>query len=188
MKHCANEACPDRERHGQAGEYVDRVEVCPHCGRGLLPGEAPRSVVEEHWVDQVCVATFRHSAEAHVWLAKLAAHEIPAVVLDQYLVGADWLYSQALGGVKVCVPREHCESAAALLTADESEALRSTPEASLPPTPDELCPSCGAAVAGPASLSVRSRAPSLLVNIPFVFWRRSERCSACGHRWASRRW
>lgn len=92
-------------------------------------------------------------------------------MLDQYLVATDWLYSQALGGVKL-----------------ESEALRSAPEASLPPTPDEFCPRCGAAVAGPAPLSVRSRALSLLVNIPFVSWRRSERRSACGHRWASRRW
>jgi hypothetical protein len=182
MKHCANEDCPDLERYGQPGEYLDRIDVCPRCGRNLVPGEAPRAVAEDAWVDQVCLATFRHSAEAHVWRAKLLANGIPAAVLDQYLVGTQWLYSQAIGGVKLCVPREHSEAAMALLDADESEALRSAPEASLPPAPDELCPRCGAPVAGSSRLGVRSRALSLLLTIPFILRRRSERCSACGHR------
>ena len=183
MKYCANDSCPDLQRLGRRGEFIDQVEACPKCGEPLAPGEAPRQVGETQWVDQVRIATFLHAPEAHVACANLVAHGIPAVVLDEYLVGTNWLYSQAVGGVKLCVPREHAEAATAFLARDDSEALRSVPEGALPPSPDELCPKCGAPASGRVTLGRLSRVLSLLLIVPILFWRHTERCSACGHCW-----
>jgi hypothetical protein len=108
-------------------------------------------------------------------------------VLDEHLVATYWLYSQALGGVKLYVPSEHAEAAVALLERDDSEALRGLPESSLPPAPDELCPNCGAAAAGRSLLNRLSRALSLVFMVPIFFRRNAVRCRACGHRWRSRR-
>src|SRR4029450_4166443 len=131
-------------------------------GQRLSRGEAPQRIREAQWVDQVRVGTFLYAAEAHVARAKLVAHGIPAVVLDEHLVATYWLYSQALGGVTLYVPSAPGEAPVALLERDGSEALRGLPESSLPPAPDELCPNCGAAAAGRSLVHRLSRAPSLV--------------------------
>jgi len=183
MKYCANDSCPYLARHGRRGEYLDRVELCAECGQRLTQGEAPQQLTETRWVDQTCVGTFPHSAEAHVARAKLETLGIPAVVLDQYLVGTNWLYSQAIGGVKLYVPSEHAEAAIEALEGDDAEALAAVPESSLPPASDELCPNCGAVGALGSGWFHRWRALSLLFTFPFLFWRRRVRCPSCGHEW-----
>lgn len=35
MKTCPNPDCPDRKKHGVAGEYRDDVDTCPSCGQAL---------------------------------------------------------------------------------------------------------------------------------------------------------
>ncbi len=183
MKYCANDACPDLMRYGQRGEFLDRIEICPKCEESLTSGPAPQRITETRWADQVCVRSYRHVATAHVARAKLESVGIPATVLDQYTVGTDWLYSDAIGGVKVFVPAEHEVAAAETLASDDSELLETTPEAALRPSPAEVCPRCGTAAGVGSARSHRWRALSLLLTLPLVFWRRWLRCPACGHQW-----
>ena len=48
-------------------------------------------------------ARFRDALEAHLAKGALAAEGIDAVVFDEHVVGVNWLYSDAIGGVKLAV-------------------------------------------------------------------------------------
>lgn len=183
MNFCANDACPYFEHFASRAEYVDEIGVCRECGQDLTSGEAPPIVVETRWVDQVCIQTFLNSAQAYVARAKLADLGIPAEISDQYLVGADWLYSAAIGGVKLYVPAEQAEAARDALLEEDEEALADIPESALPPDPDEICPRCGTAGALPSSRTNRWRALSLLFTLPLINWRHWQKCPACGNQW-----
>lgn len=183
MKHCINDSCPDLLRYGSRGEFRQDVEICPKCGHLLAEGPAPTRITETTWIDHVCVATFSHPTAAHVARAKLEFAGIPSTIQDEHVVGVQWLYSQAIGGAKLCVPSEHAQEATRILNRDDSALLEGVPEARGPAPPEEVCPSCGAPAATPSRLSYRSRALSLLVGLPFVFWRNWVRCGHCGHKW-----
>ena len=187
MKYCSNDACPDLQRYGFRSEYQADLEACPKCDQVLSDGPAPDRLTETKWVDQVCVATFTHPTSAHVARARLEAAGIPAIVQDEHLSGMQWLYSQAIGGAKVCVPAAQSEEAARILARDDSELLEGVAEGQAPPAVNEVCPRCGALTAEPSSLGFRSRALSLLVGLPFVFWRNLLHCSRCGHTWRQAR-
>lgn len=56
------------------------------------------------------------------WIAKgrLEAEGIPCRLADQHLVQADWLYSIAVGGIKLQVAPAHAARAREILAADFS--------------------------------------------------------------------
>ena len=51
----------------------------------------------------VIVATYLYPHEAHIARASLESAGIPAVLADEHTINTDWLYAQALGGVKLLV-------------------------------------------------------------------------------------
>lgn len=112
--------------------------------------------------------------------AYLEACGIKAFILDDQTITADWLYSNAIGGVKLQVFENQADEALELLSAEESS-----------PLPDESfldtalrCPRC-------SSLKVRSagrigrRLSAFLFLLGFPSSRSAEgyRCADCGHRW-----
>ncbi len=131
----------------------------------------------------VTVAAYREPHGAQIARATLEAEGIPAFVSQENLVGLNWIWSYALGGVKVQVPEEFAERAVTVLTEDRSADLNSTPEASLPLVPEDVCPDCGSSAIAPAPHERRSKALSLLVNIPFAYHRDYWRCEGCGKTW-----
>jgi hypothetical protein len=183
VKHCSNDGCPDLARYGLRGEYLGTVEICPKCGQPLADGPAPVRITETEWIDHVCVGTFSHPTAAHVARARLESEGIPCTIQDENVSGVQWLYSQAIGGTKLCVPRERAEEATRILARDDSALLEGIAEAHLPQAADEVCPRCGESLSEPSRLGFRSRALSLLVGFPFVLWRRFARCGHCGYRW-----
>jgi DNA-directed RNA polymerase subunit RPC12/RpoP len=88
--------------------------------------------------DGVVAATFATVGEAEAALSALDAAGIEAFVADENMVAVDWMYSQAIGGVKVLVREEDLEEAQALLaaTAEPDEANAVT-------APEVRCPRCG---------------------------------------------
>ena len=72
------------------------------------------------------------------------------------------------GHAEVFVRGGDAESAREILAGDHSAGLEATPEAHLPPAPDELCPRCG-------SESVERLKRRLR--------RDTQRCRACAHEW-----
>ncbi|RJQ49565.1 MAG: hypothetical protein C4528_00130 [Gammaproteobacteria bacterium] len=71
----------------------------------------------------VTVATYDLMPYAHIAKGRLEAEGIPAVLADEHLVQADWLYSPAVGGIKLQVEAEFAGRARAVLDADYSSSL-----------------------------------------------------------------
>ncbi len=61
------------------------------------------------------IANFSQPVEAHLLRTRLEAEGITAYLRDENLVTLDWLYSNAVGGVKVDVADEDYERALAIL-------------------------------------------------------------------------
>jgi hypothetical protein len=114
------------------------------------------------------IAAFSKPEEAHLARSRLEGSGIRAHVRDEHTIGLYWLYSNALGGVRLDVADEDVERAKEVL--------------GLPPTDAGLlcCPRCG-------SSDTRMREFGLFtavcVGLGFVLpsmVRRAD-CRACGH-------
>jgi hypothetical protein len=66
------------------------------------------------------LATFDHPDQAHLLRMRLGGNGIAAHVRDENMVALDWLYSLAVGGVKIDVADEDYEAALAVLAEDEA--------------------------------------------------------------------
>ena len=109
--------------------------------------------------------------------------DIPSVVLDEHLVTVQWLYSTAIGGVKVKVAERDVVRAKAVLDRHDEAALGAVPESRLPPASGDTCPECGADTVRGSRLFRSTLAVSLWTNIPLYLWRQRWICESCGHAW-----
>src|SRR5688572_22012127 len=110
------------------------------------------------------IATFSKPEEAHLFRTRLEAAGIPAFVLDENLVQLDWLYSNAIGGVRVQIADEDLEDAREFLAADSPQPA--------PDAVDVICPKCGSHDTAPDELPRRISFLSLLVfHFPLLFAR-----------------
>ena len=69
------------------------------------------------------VAAFSTLAEAHLFCAHLGGSGIDASLRDEHTINADWLLSNALGGVKVEVDENDFEEAATIARAFATDAV-----------------------------------------------------------------
>lgn len=94
----------------------------------------------------VTVAAFSLPHEAHLARLRLDAEGIPCFVVDENIVAINWLYSNAIGGVKVQVPQSFAEQAIAVLEpgASAEPAERQEPETAREDV-GQRCPQCGSA-------------------------------------------
>jgi hypothetical protein len=65
----------------------------------------------------VTIAVYGAPYEAEMAKGDLEACGIPAFVMDQFAIGANPLYSNALGGIKLQVPASYAEEAQKIITA-----------------------------------------------------------------------
>ncbi|NIP73524.1 MAG: DUF2007 domain-containing protein [Gammaproteobacteria bacterium] len=68
----------------------------------------------------VTVGTYEDMVNAHIALGRLKAEGIPAFLADEHLVQTDWLYSIAVGGIKLQVEPRHAARAREILATDYS--------------------------------------------------------------------
>ena len=59
----------------------------------------------------VTVATFWQPMDAHLARIKVESLDIDCVLLDEFLVATDWLYANAVGGIKLQVPAARADEA-----------------------------------------------------------------------------
>ncbi len=113
------------------------------------------------------VSTYSTPAEAHVALSRLESAGIKAVVRDEFTVTLNWLYSDAIGGVKLEVPDDDETAAREILA--------------LPaPEPGLIqCPHCGSPRSSVRTLSVFG-AFCLIFRIPIPMTRAFIDCRSCG--------
>ncbi|MFH1496346.1 MAG: DUF2007 domain-containing protein [Verrucomicrobiota bacterium] len=67
------------------------------------------------------IATFTDPMGAHLLIARLEGSGVRAYIRDENMVAVDWLYANAIGGVKVDVADEDLERALELLAAEPAD-------------------------------------------------------------------
>lgn len=128
----------------------------------------------------ITIAQFRDLPEAGLAKSKLEASGILCFLDNEYTVGVNWLYSNAIGGVKLNVPEEYAEEAKAIIE-ESQEAITSEEAEGVPPA--SVCPACGSTEIETKNYTRKFAALTLLLSLPlFLFWKRYS-CKSCGHRW-----
>lgn len=74
-------------------------------------------------MDRVTVGRYDFMPLAHIAMGRLEAEGIPCLLADEQLVQLDWLYSIAVGGIKLQVDRRYAERALEILATDYSADL-----------------------------------------------------------------
>jgi len=127
----------------------------------------------------VTVARYSFPYEASIARAMLEAEGIDARIADEHTINMQWLYSDALGGIRLQVPAHYVDWATELLGEDFSEQVEQEAGSS---TESHLrCPECGSDDLVPHTLG---RKPAFMVfallGFPLFFYRHTERCQNCG--------
>jgi hypothetical protein len=120
------------------------------------------------------VDRFFHPTDAHIAAGKLESEGIPVFLLGINHASANWLLSNALGGIRLQVPAGHVDDARRLLAQiaqpiDEGESE---------------CPKCGGTDTTAMSNSRKIAFLAVhLFSIPLP-WRTNRRhCQSCGAEW-----
>lgn len=71
----------------------------------------------------IVVARFSFPHEAHIARASLDSVGIESYIADEHTVNTQWLYSNAIGGVRLMVAESDAEDAKQILSSDFSESL-----------------------------------------------------------------
>ena len=129
--------------------------------------------IEEQSPNWTTVDRFFDTIDAHIAAGKLEADGIPVFLLGINHASANWLYSIALGGIRLQVPEIYVEDARQLL----SETAESDEES-------ERCPRCGATNSSPMNNSRRVAFLAFhLFSIPLPWPSRKRHCDSCGNEW-----
>lgn len=122
------------------------------------------------------IASFSYPHEAQIAKASLESAGIPAFITDENTINMQWLYSDALGGVRLLVPRECEVEAKELLSTDFSDYLKE--EA---PFEKTVCPHCGSDDVEAYTIGKKSAfLVFLLLGFPLFFYKRGIKCNHCG--------
>lgn len=136
---------------------------------------------------QIQIASYSFPHEANIAKASLEAAGIPASIADEHTINMDWLYSNALGGVRLFVPEEFVEEAKALIEEDFShivdEEFEELAEESFTEKVDEkaTCPACGGNELEPYTIGKKPAfIVFLLLGFPLFFYKQGSKCLSCG--------
>ncbi|MEO6846257.1 MAG: DUF2007 domain-containing protein [Chthoniobacterales bacterium] len=126
----------------------------------------------------ITIARFSKPEEAHLLRLRLEAGDVPAFTLDENTIQMDWLYSNAIGGVRVQIAEEDLEAA--------REILQELPIENLPADMPE-CPKCTSRNTTLDDLPRRlSFLSLLLIGFPLLFSKTRWKCLACNNTWNER--
>jgi len=124
------------------------------------------------------VATFSKPEEAHMLRLRLEAGGVPAYIQDENMVQTDWLYSNAIGGVRVQIDEDDV---------DRAKEILQDPGIDVEPAGMPACPKCSSANTKPDELPRRvSFLSMMLAGFPFLFSKTRWRCTHCKHAWNER--
>lgn len=132
----------------------------------------------------VTIATYIGAWEAHLARAKLESEGIYSLVLDDQTASINWIYSSALGAVRLQVREEDSKRAIHLLerTSEDEPAIQQ--ECPALDTTAPICPACGSTNISRAGFSRPAAVLScLLFGLPFLFNRKRVVCMNCGRKW-----
>src|SRR5688572_4403061 len=91
----------------------------------------------------ITIASFINPWEAYLAKGRLEDEGIPALIVDEYHVWANWIYAQALGGVKIQVFEENAAAANGILGSVEHGRYAEELQSEYPDLDANNCPQCG---------------------------------------------
>jgi DNA-directed RNA polymerase subunit RPC12/RpoP len=126
----------------------------------------------EDTITWVTLRSYSTPIEAHVVRGHLESEGIPCFLRDEHTIDMNWLYSNVLGGVKLCVPEQELHHAREILAGKTDDGK-----------PAGLsCPDCGSDRLQDLGRRRNWAIFSLLAfNLPLPFAKKRYRCEACGH-------
>lgn len=124
----------------------------------------------------VTIGSYSTPYEANMVKSQLESAGIPVFVADEHTVGMNWLYSNALGGVKVQVPESLASEAQSIL-ASEAETSQTGESGS------ETCPECVSTNTEDILDKRSSFLTWILFGLPLLLPVAKKICNDCGHRW-----
>ncbi|WP_395792636.1 DUF2007 domain-containing protein [Aquimonas sp.] len=139
----------------------------------------------------ITVATFSFPHEAHFAKMRLDAEGIPAFIADEHTINMQWLYSNAMGGVRLQVPSACAEDAVRVLNepddfdtdafdAAAASELQADADVDIEPEP-ERCSHCGGELGMPQQTGRRPAFLTwLLIGLPLWPLRTRRSCRSCG--------
>ncbi len=127
----------------------------------------------------IVAETYSFPYEAQIAKTQLQAAGIPARIENEHTINMDWLYSNALGGVRLLVPEHYLQEAQSLLAQDFSQEVEQ--EFGL----SERCPQCGSTDIKPYTEGKRpAYLVFLLLGFPLFSYQHGIKCQQCQHFWS----
>lgn len=128
----------------------------------------------------VVVGAFTSVHQAELARSVLEAAGIETILADDHIVSMHWMYSNAIGGVKVLVPEERFDEARNLLES-RAEGIDPPMMSDGGGVSGETCLRCGASDFGSRlSFSAIATLSWLALGIPLGFPKRRRYCRQCG--------
>ncbi|OLQ93084.1 phosphoenolpyruvate synthase [Vibrio panuliri] len=126
----------------------------------------------------IVVARFSFPHEAQIAKSSLEAAGIECCIADEHTINTQWLYSNAIGGVRLLVDEENAELAQSILATDFSDAVDESLEMG---SSTESCPNCGSHHLLPFTQGKRSAfVVFILLGFPLFFYKHGYQCKDCG--------
>ncbi|WP_444908981.1 putative signal transducing protein [Microbulbifer sp. TRSA005] len=126
----------------------------------------------------VTVARFSFPYEAQIAKARLESEGISAFIADEHTVNMQWLYSNAMGGVRLQVSESDLDKAHEILKQDRSNLV----DQELGCDGERKCESCSSRNIEPFT---KGKKPAflvfLLLGMPLFFYQHGIKCRDCGH-------
>jgi hypothetical protein len=164
----------------EAGEQALRAEL---ARRGLAvelaaPPNTDTEVARRHLIT---LRTFRDMPGALLAQGALTSAGVESFLMDETTIRMDWLWSNALGGIKLCVDRMDAPAAAQVLG---QEIPAKFPVEGVGDFEQPRCPKCQSLDVSYEDLDKRvAYAGLLLVGFPIPVRRGEWKCQSCGHTW-----
>jgi len=124
----------------------------------------------------VTIGSYSTPFEANLVKSQLESAGIPVFIADEFTIGMNWLYSNALGGVKVQVPESLALEAQELLATE----VRTSTTNDIATT---TCPQCGSKNTEDFLDKRGSFLTWILLGFPLLLPSNKKKCSDCDHRW-----
>ncbi|MGB0937143.1 MAG: DUF2007 domain-containing protein [Colwellia sp.] len=125
----------------------------------------------------IVIAKYSFPLDANIAKASLESAGIPAFIADEHTINMQWLYSDAMGGVRLLIAEEHEKEASEILNGNFSTTVDTACESDI-----ETCSNC-------QSINIKhhtkGKVPAFLVfllaGFPLFFYKHGIKCLDCGH-------
>jgi hypothetical protein len=131
----------------------------------------------------ITVATYSFPYEAEISRATLESNGIMAFVADAHTINMQWLYSNAMGGVRVQVQRKNFEAARLILNTDYSSLVESEIENDEAENDgaEYKCSKCHGITEPYTKGKKTAFLVFFLLGFPLFFYQHGVKCKSCGH-------